>query len=408
MADETIIIDVQVNAADVKAKLEGVSAQIGALKNENVSLKKELKSVEQQWGANSKQAADLKLQIESNTQSIKTLTVTEKALQQQAMSTTQMNAGLGDSFKEQAALLTNLKNKYAGLSAEQRNSESGKALLKQMQDLDAQVKANDASMGNFQRNVGNYPGVFGKYGDSIQTVSNLFSGGFSNGLKTAGQSVLQFGKMLLTTPLGWIAAIIGVVVAALGKLKEAFKKNDDAGTKMSQSMAQLKPITEAISWIFDKLAVIVSKLVGGFMDIATAVLKLIPAYREAAKEAENLVIAEDKLEDVQRNFTVNSAKRQMQIAEINKKARSDNSLTARQREQLYIQADNLAKQDLADKVAIAKEELRILKAKAKKEVDTSDETKNKIAQAYRDWETDRKSTRLNSSHSGESRMPSSA
>ena len=27
---------------------------------------------------------------------------------------------------------------------------------------------------------------------------------------------------------------------------------------------------------------------------------------------------------------------------------------------------------------------------------------------YRDWETDRKSTRLNSSHSGESLMPSSA
>ena len=29
-------------------------------------------------------------------------------------------------------------------------------------------------------------------------------------------------------------------------------------------------------------------------------------------------------------------------------------------------------------------------------------------EVYRDWETDRKSTRLNSSHSGESRMPSSA
>ena len=36
---------------------------------------------------------------------------------------------------------------------------------------------------------------------------------------------------------------------------------------------------------------------------------------------------------------------------------------------------------------------------------------NKLKQTgerYRDWETDRKSTRLNSSHSGESRMPSSA
>ena len=31
-----------------------------------------------------------------------------------------------------------------------------------------------------------------------------------------------------------------------------------------------------------------------------------------------------------------------------------------------------------------------------------------IGNKYRDWETDRKSTRLNSSHSGESRMPSSA
>ena len=31
-----------------------------------------------------------------------------------------------------------------------------------------------------------------------------------------------------------------------------------------------------------------------------------------------------------------------------------------------------------------------------------------IANSYRDWETDRKSTRLNSSHSAKSRMPSSA
>ena len=31
-----------------------------------------------------------------------------------------------------------------------------------------------------------------------------------------------------------------------------------------------------------------------------------------------------------------------------------------------------------------------------------------ISERYRDWETDRKSTRLNSSHSAKSRMPSSA
>ena len=32
----------------------------------------------------------------------------------------------------------------------------------------------------------------------------------------------------------------------------------------------------------------------------------------------------------------------------------------------------------------------------------------KLFLTYRDWETDRKSTRLNSSHSAKSRMPSSA
>ena len=40
----------------------------------------------------------------------------------------------------------------------------------------------------------------------------------------------------------------------------------------------------------------------------------------------------------------------------------------------------------------------------------NDEPKNakKKAKEYRDWETDRKSTRLNSSHITRSRMPSSA
>ena len=33
---------------------------------------------------------------------------------------------------------------------------------------------------------------------------------------------------------------------------------------------------------------------------------------------------------------------------------------------------------------------------------------NKLKSVYRDWETDRKSTRLNSSHRSLSRMPSSA
>ena len=39
---------------------------------------------------------------------------------------------------------------------------------------------------------------------------------------------------------------------------------------------------------------------------------------------------------------------------------------------------------------------------------TLDNPINVFGAVYRDWETDRKSTRLNSSHSAKSRMPSSA
>ena len=39
---------------------------------------------------------------------------------------------------------------------------------------------------------------------------------------------------------------------------------------------------------------------------------------------------------------------------------------------------------------------------------TTQSIKSSTSAVYRDWETDRKSTRLNSSHSAKSRMPSSA
>ena len=51
-----------------------------------------------------------------------------------------------------------------------------------------------------------------------------------------------------------------------------------------------------------------------------------------------------------------------------------------------------------------------LSARAIDKMKIGDPDKSDIGEylGYRDWETDRKSTRLNSSHSGESRMPSSA
>ena len=73
---------------------------------------------------------------------------------------------------------------------------------------------------------------------------------------------------------------------------------------------------------------------------------------------------------------------------------------------LDIQSDTLKK--LATRIVVPLTPSSMIKFPVKTlHLDITIKGKKYIAM-YRDWETDRKSTRLNSSHSGESRMPSSA
>ena len=57
---------------------------------------------------------------------------------------------------------------------------------------------------------------------------------------------------------------------------------------------------------------------------------------------------------------------------------------------------------------VAKALVKELTGKPAEIVETKVKLADKLGSGYRDWETDRKSTRLNSSHSAKSRMPSSA
>ena len=73
--------------------------------------------------------------------------------------------------------------------------------------------------------------------------------------------------------------------------------------------------------------------------------------------------------------------------------------------------DTKAKREKQQKKKKQKGKKKNQKAKKRKEKHQRKNTRksNRLAhQSYRDWETDRKSTRLNSSHSAKSRMPSSA
>ena len=147
---ETIVIDIQLDAKGVADQLAQVNQNIASVKAQNASLRKEVKDGTKTW-------RDVSEQLAVNEQRLKTLTTTQKVLTSQYNAQVGTNKRLGDSLKEMGSELTALKNEYRSLSAAERESAKGQDLLKHIQDLDTAMKEADYTMGDHQRNVGNYP-----------------------------------------------------------------------------------------------------------------------------------------------------------------------------------------------------------------------------------------------------------
>ena len=357
MNEDRIIIEVEVNAGKSAEDLANVRSRVDALKDAQKRLKaemKELQAVQLKNGQmnveDAKTLAELNRQYADNAAELKQLTAQEKVYTSQIQIATQNDRQYGDSIIELGAQLAQLKQQYRSLSAEQRESEAGKALQKQIAELDAQVKQFDYSLGDNQRNVGNYTSALLGLNGNVAKVAELFQTGLTAGLKTAGTALKSFGKTLLTTPVGWILAGVAAVVKIFGQLREAFKRNDEAGTALQVALARFQPILTGIRKLFEGLAKGVAALVDGLTKAATAVLNLIPAYREASQAAQDLVKAQDDLQQQQREAAVRQAERNKQIAELNKKARSDEKLTAKEKEEIYKQIDELSRQNLEDEL----------------------------------------------------------
>lgn len=392
--NESIILEVKFDTAEAAQELSRVTYQMATLRNEQKNLKKEIDEGNDATGEMSRKYAEIDREM-------KRLTATQKALTGQIQNATQAEAAeigasheMGDSFKELDAQMRELETQYKSLTKAQRESAEGQQLKQQIIDLKQELKDFDAELGNHQRNVGNYPKVvtsifspLEKWQNLGERVTGMISGmkeqaaAAPAALKATAQGIGQATKAALkfiATPIGAILAAIVVAVkllsAAFGRLQEAFKKNDTAGTQFAKLTASFEPILDLITKMFDKLASAI-----GF--VAEKLADWIGGVSEAAKAAQELVVAQDNLEESERQYTVNSARRNKEIAELRSKAIDKEKYDASERKKMLQEATDLQKQNLEDEKAIAAERLRILEETAKKESDTSDETMNKIAQA---------------------------
>lgn len=384
--NEQIIIDFQTNAASTVSDMAKVKGQIDELKK----AQKELQDIKKQNGSLTEAEAE---QYEQLGLQIKTLGNSYRQLQTEGVGamTALHDSGeaYSDSIAGMRAQLSDLTKIYDNLSEAQRQSSKGLELQSNINDLTSQLKTLEEETGRFQRNVGNYPeqisaiipgisqlnGMLGNLGLSMSTLST--SG--TKALSQIGNSFKTLGKAFLSNPVGIVLTGLVVVIT---KVMNAFKKNDDAMTQLQKAFTVFSPILEGINFLFDKLAEGIAFVVGGIADLGKAVLSLVPGYEEAQQAAEGLVQAQDDLEESEREYTVNSARRNKEIAKLRDEAAENPDVTKRM--EALKEAQRLEEENLKEELKIAQERLRIREEQAKQEKDTSDETKNEIAKMRAD------------------------
>jgi hypothetical protein len=151
MADETIIIDIELNSGDEFNNIRKLTDEIAKLRAANKQL--------------AEQGEETSDQFIQNASDIRVYTAELRANQKVIDNTTKAQKQNGDSIAALRAQLSNAKREYSLLSAAERdNADVGGVLLKQTADLNAQLKGLERSYGDNQRSVGDY----GKSLDGLQ------------------------------------------------------------------------------------------------------------------------------------------------------------------------------------------------------------------------------------------------
>ena len=260
------------------------------------------------------------------------------------------------------------------------------ALAKQINGINNQLKEMDASIGNFQRNVGNYEAAFTKGLSGIaKEIESL-----GNPLAVAKNGVLALGKAFKTLIANPVGAVIMAIVVAIKALKKGFDQSEEATNSLKRAFSALQPVMNAISNVFTGFAKIVGSiaetaipaLVNGLMKAGdwmmtllnkigivsdeklAAFQKSIEAQKESIKVTQDLTNREIDLTNKRRKMQIDEAKTEMEVAELRAKAADKEKYSAKDREKFLEQA--IAKErGLNDqKLALAQEEYDILKKRS--------------------------------------------
>ena len=311
----------------------------------------------------------------------------------------------GDKAKDAEGSYNALSKKMSELKKafKATNDEAERqTLAKQINGINDQLKEMDASIGNYQRNVGNYEGAFTK---GLAGISEKVQA-LGNPLAIAKNGVLALGKALKSLIANPVGAIIMTIVAALKALKKGFDDSETASNSLKKAFSAFQPVINAINNAFTGFAKIVGNiaekaipaLVNGLMKAGDWMMTLlnkigivsdkklesfrksIEAQKEAVKTTQDLTDREIELTEKRRKFQVNEAKTEMEVEELKSKAVDKDKYSAKQREKFLNDAIAKERKLNDEKLALAQEEYDILKKRSEL-TDNDAETNDALAAA---------------------------
>ena len=208
---------------------------------------------------------------------------------------TKSATGASNSYNSLVHRMASLKEE---LRATDVSTEQGKQRFKelaaQINEVNDTLKDMDALQGNFQRNVGNYPGLMKTFSGSLDALDK--------GLKATAGGVGGLKEGFDALAVNPAFTILGIVVDLFGSLANTLKEDETSMAAVNKAGVSLEPIFKFLKGILEKVVNIVAdlitkvsafvqsnglipKIIDGVVGVGNAIFKFVVAPFKGVVEA---------------------------------------------------------------------------------------------------------------------------
>jgi hypothetical protein len=258
---------------------------------------------------------------------------------------------LDESYKGIQARMSAISQKIKELNPlVEKEKQQRDRLINTYTQLNTKLKDVDASMGNMQRNVGNYEGGLRSFANAFAVIQGPLGpiSGRINSLATAiskykasteaaATSTGVFSKALVLLSKIPIVAVITALAVAIGSLMSFFKRSEEGQNAFAVRMARIGRVTDLVKDTFADFGKILYSVftlnLSGAKDALSDMIVTMGRFlsiSEEMNEAENIQNQINNIEKLEREFKILTAVKERDL-QVTRQTARDDSISASER-----------------------------------------------------------------------------